>query len=593
MARRRRILSIPESATRRLPPGLRTELDPVVALGRRLVPRGSLRGVELTPPHALAAAVVLSILLLATARVADWPAALGGGLEVVLACSFVLLALTDFRLAVGVVVCELALGGAGGQWAILPGGISGRNFLLAVVIGWAGVTLAARFYRERRISLGRYGLHAAALAAVMPAVWIPLGIANGFGPSDALADGNAVLFMGFALALVLLVEQGSAAWLRSCLFVACAINAAFLALVVAGIETGIVSLAAANDALVGDLDLGGTIGRMADGTTRIYLGTGLYLQVGLALTTWRLMRRPRSGWLWLLFFVLWIGVVASFTRGFWLGSIVAVVIVVLLGSATASTALRTLGLGFGVAGVALLVLLASGFLTTAALEERLGGVAGTFADEERQATPFPPAPQVRIGASGAPSQPGLYVQEGGPRAVPKRPPHAYRPSGAPALPNAFPGTLSISEASDSVRRHQATVLWRHVRERPLLGSGFGASAPEYRYSRGYTYELTYLSLLFKTGVLGTLLFLSLPLRLLFDAARGRMGRLDLAAGMPPQAAAVPIAIVGGLLLLGATNPYLLAAFGLAPILLSIAWLEPGGLDLERPNPKFPRQLGDR
>ncbi len=87
-------------------------------------------------------------------------------------------------------------------------------------------------------------------------------------------------------------------------------------------------------------------------------------------------------------------------------------------------------------------------------------------------------------------------------------------------------------------------------------------------------RLQYLDLTYKTGIVGLLLFLSFPLRLLFDAVRGRLGRLRLAVGVTRQEAAVPFAIIVSVLVVGATNPYLLAAFGLAPIILSIAWLDP-------------------
>jgi hypothetical protein len=36
---------------------------------------------------------------------------------------------------------------------------------------------------------------------------------------------------------------------------------------------------------------------------------------------------------------------------------------------------------------------------------------------------------------------------------------------------------------------------------------------------------------------------------------------------------VVVAIVASILLIAGTNPYLLAAFGLTPIILSVAWLD--------------------
>ena len=84
--------------------------------------------------------------------------------------------------------------------------------------------------------------------------------------------------------------------------------------------------------------------------------------------------------------------------------------------------------------------------------------------------------------------------------------------------------------------------------------------------------LSYLDLALKAGIIGLLLYLSFPLRLIFDAWRLRR---------PPReapivgASGVVVGVIGGILLAGATNPYLFAAFGLVAILVMVAWLEKG------------------
>jgi hypothetical protein len=133
---------------------------------------------------------------------------------------------------------------------------------------------------------------------------------------------------------------------------------------------------------------------------------------------------------------------------------------------------------------------------------------------------------------------------------------------------------TAGEISNSVKVEQAKVLWRHIERRPILGYGFGAIALDYPFSRSYSYELTYLDLLFKTGFVGLLLYLSFPARMIRDALRGRFGRLELAEGVSRHEVAVVVAIVASVLVAGATNPYLLAAFGLFPLVISIAWLQP-------------------
>ena len=138
--------------------------------------------------------------------------------------------------------------------------------------------------------------------------------------------------------------------------------------------------------------------------------------------------------------------------------------------------------------------------------------------------------------------------------------------------NAF--ALDFGVVSNAIKIHQARVLLGHIGERPIHGGGFGAVAPDYRYGQIYSYELSYLAVAYKTGVIGLLLFLSFPLRLVIDAARVRLGRIRPALGVEQREAAVPIAVLMSLLAVGATNPYLVASFGLAPIVLMVCWLDP-------------------
>jgi hypothetical protein len=129
------------------------------------------------------------------------------------------------------------------------------------------------------------------------------------------------------------------------------------------------------------------------------------------------------------------------------------------------------------------------------------------------------------------------------------------------------------ELSNAYRIKQAKSLFRHIRKHPLLGSGFGAIATDYS-PVGYRYELSYLDILFKAGIVGLLLFLSFPMRLVWGALRLRFGRAKKVSSVSERGGAVVVAIVVSVLLVGATNPYLFAAFGLFPILAAVAWLEP-------------------
>ena len=80
-----------------------------------------------------------------------------------------------------------------------------------------------------------------------------------------------------------------------------------------------------------------------------------------------------------------------------------------------------------------------------------------------------------------------------------------------------------------------------------------------------------------------LLYLSFPLRQIVDALRLRRGPAHAAFERARRigASGVVVGVLVGILLAGASNPYLFAAFGLLSILMMVAWLEeayeaPGG-----------------
>jgi O-antigen ligase/polysaccharide polymerase Wzy-like membrane protein len=255
----------------------------------------------------------------------------------------------------------------------------------------------------------------------------------------------------------------------------------------------------------------------------------------------------------LLYAVLWGDIVASYTRGFWLGAVLAAGLVLMLGAANwrrpAAIAATTLGL-FLAAGV---IGLAFGFSLNDYLFER----ASTIAQVPGEGSP-------RASGWGG----GLFAIAALP---PPQPLQSDKPPRTPA--GGGPGRADTAgELSNKMREQQADVLLAKVRSRPVLGYGFGSIAREYRYGNSYSYELTYLDLMFKTGIVGLLLFLSFPVRLLFDGLRARLERVKPAPGVSPREASVVVAVVASILLIAATNPYLLAAFGLCPIVLSAAWL---------------------
>jgi O-antigen ligase/polysaccharide polymerase Wzy-like membrane protein len=470
----------------------------------------------------LATLSVLSICALAGLRIGEGPGALVFAAQVLLLAAFIALSLVDFRAAVAIAVIELVVGGTGGRWTEFPGDISGRIALDTIVTARAAALLVER-RRAAFLDRRSYSLHAVALAFVIPLVWMTLGLVNGWPPGDVFADGNGAIFFAFILVIAALLQRGDGSWFRQWVFVACALNAALIGGLILASASGWISLRPTLDeTLIGDLDMGGVVGYMPNGAYRLYLGSGLYLQMGLALTAWRLLLRPRNVVLWLLYSVLWIDVAATYTRGFWIGGALAVSLVLGLGSRGWRRPTAVLALTFTLFIAATGVAHLAGF----SVPDYVFGRAGSIV---------------------------LSGNEGN------------RSSG-------LEEDLAGAE-SNSIRRVQARVLWGHIEEQPMIGHGFGAIARDYPYAQTYAYELSYLHLLFKTGILGTLLFLSFHLRIIGDAIRARIGRLRLPEGVPPSEASVVIAIIASLLLTGASNPYVLAAFGILPVLAGVAWLE--------------------
>lgn len=486
-------------------------------------------------PAILTTVSVASIVLLGVLRVLDGPPIAHAVLQVVLVAAFSALAFVDYRAAVAIVLLEIACLGASGLWTAFPGGLSGRQVLHAIVLVRALAMLLADWRAGRGIRLGRYGWHALALAVILPVIWMPLGLLNGNAPGDVFGDGNAHLFLAFILVVVALLSRGMGPWLRRWLLIACAANAVVTGLMIAITITNLVPLYdGLRPIVVLDLVMGGSVGYMPNGAYRLYLGSGLYLQVGIALTIWQLLQRPRNPWLWALYALFLVDVTATYTRGFWLGTALAAGTVLVLG---ARSIRRPAAI---VAGTIVLFVAASGigalmnFSLPSYILERTSSSLALGNDEP------------------GPSDPA----QGG---------------------NGNGGEDVAGQMSSAIRVTQARVLTRHILESPIIGHGFGTIAKDYPYEQIYSYELAYLDLTYKTGVVGLVLFLSFPLRLLYDAVRIRFGTGRAprpAAGTSRHEMAVVVAVVGSVLLTSATNPYLLAAFGLVPILVSVAWLEP-------------------
>ena len=501
------------------------------------------------PALGLFAVSLAAILVLAGLRVADQTGLAVGLVQVVFLAATIALAVVDLRLAVGLAILELVCGGASGQWTQFPGGASGRIVLDTIVTIAAGGRIADSWRRTGRLDLGRYGPHALGLAVVMAGAWMALGLLNHNNPRDVFADGNGQLFLAFVLPLGVLSRDGHGAWLRRWLLVACAANALLTGFFILISVTNIVpAWPTLNDILLNHLAYGGNVGYIPNVAYVLALGSGLYLQVGLALVTWELRVAPRRAWPWALAALLAVDVIASYSRGFWVGSVTAIAIVVVLGAPSLARMGVVVGGLCGMLLAGTLVLGVIGYSLPAYVLHRVESIL----------------------VAGPPPPPSLA-----PASVP---PASASSAPVPARPAVTEGPTvneSAGAISNAIRAVQAQVLIGHFRQQPIIGHGWGTIAPDYPYGSIFSYELAYLDLLYKTGLIGAAIFLSFPLRLLVDAGRGRFGRRRLPGDLGPRETAVPIAILVAVLVTGATDPYVLSSLGLFAILACIAWLDPG------------------
>jgi hypothetical protein len=453
-------------------------------------------------------------------------------IKAILVLSFIALSIVDFRASVAVAIFELVLAGTGGQWTYIAGGVSGRIFLDAVVMIRALTIIASEWRRTRHLELGRYGLHALALAVIFPVVWMSLGLYYGNVRSSVFADGNGFAFFAFILVVVALLMRGQGKWFRNLFLAACAANGVVTLVLVTLTATKLVSLdTTMANALINRLDMGGVVGYQWNGVItryRLFTGSGLFLQVGMALIVWRLVTRPRQIWPWLLYAVLSIDLLATYTRGLWVSGAAAVIMVIALGSPT----LKRAGFVLTATAVIWLLIAAGGALNGFSVRDYVFSRTATI-------------------VSTGPSTPSKPTK--------------------PTTTNPKPSGDPFGQESNRMRIEEAKILFRLIEKRPVLGYGFGAVAKQWGPS--YAFELSYVALLFKAGIIGLLLYLSFPLRLLWDSLRIRLGKRPPPEGISLRAASVPFAIVASIMLAGATNPYLFAAFGIISILAATAWLD--------------------
>ncbi len=139
--------------------------------------------------------------------------------------------------------------------------------------------------------------------------------------------------------------------------------------------------------------------------------------------------------------------------------------------------------------------------------------------------------------------------------------------GIAMLFGALPRPSFLGDTSAGLRETQAPKLWDAFKQNPVIGDGLGAVVRP-RYVRDpaapWSYELTYLQLLFQMGVLGLLAVLALPLAVI------RCGLSEAGIGALRAAPLGGAMAILGILVASATNPYLLASFGMLCVAIGLS-----------------------
>ena len=129
----------------------------------------------------------------------------------------------------------------------------------------------------------------------------------------------------------------------------------------------------------------------------------------------------------------------------------------------------------------------------------------------------------------------------------------------------------VSDESTNTRVRQAPKLLDEFRENPVLGKGLGTTLDDFKRSRAnpWSFELTYLQILFQMGVIG---LLAMAATIGSAIWRGAVDYVRSAGDSWMPLAGVATLI--GMLVASATNPYLFSAFGMLMTAVAMMMLRP-------------------
>ena len=123
------------------------------------------------------------------------------------------------------------------------------------------------------------------------------------------------------------------------------------------------------------------------------------------------------------------------------------------------------------------------------------------------------------------------------------------------------------DTSNKVRNIQISSMIKKIKEKPLIGSGFGANLEEYQEKTGLNgrhFEVYYLELIYKTGLLGVLIIISIGFKQFYCMFNNIIFNKNIIKKDKESAIAVTIGVIA-CLVTGITNPYMQGTIGIFTI----------------------------
>lgn len=437
-------------------------------------------------------------------------------LSVVAALVFFALAWRRLDLALYVFIAELVLGGAGGRWLSLFGPLSIRIIFFAILI----LVWLYKIWRQEinftPLVRSKFVKPLIILCLFFPIFWGTIGWIYNWPTRYIFGDANGFLF--YSLFFILITVLPSYPKLKNVARVyLCSIVVASFVLTVLYFlaATEVINIWFLKQFFLGRMFYGGKIGIMPDGAYRLFTGNGVFIAIGLlGLASLVLLGKLKPKWRDItLFSILFVhlAVVASYTRGFWVGIIGALLFLLIW-----LTGKQRIRLGAGV-----LVL----FIISEIVFQLLFGLSFFKFFFNRLST-----------------------------------------------------TVSVEKDPVSLgqRVSQVRVLGGGILDHPFWGTGFGTYFPTYR-SEGmvevpYSFELGYLDMVVKFGIVGFAFWGLVILGIFFKGLKLLLFKFDL--GQKERALIIGfLAGLVALLIVGGTSPFLMSAFGIMHIVLTIYLIE--------------------